>query len=422
VRVESPDYQPVTGTVQLVGGRTTDMTVTLAAILNGSILVTAHDKASGASIGAQVDAIAATGPGTATTTVNGVRQSNGQWLMAGLAPGRYNLAGTAAGYRPASMASVGPVPATGQFAVTLDFDRVPTAPGKPERCIAATAPGILGEIKTKKVRLCMVTAAAVFEARRFGGKRPARTAELSAPGTPFSVAQRKTSRPGFQIGGDGELLYDESRVPWRDMTRWPSPASALVHWLDDWRDWLAFVFADSAIAAAAPALYVDRRFKPPATELSVRETPPAYAVFGPMAVPVSIGVEEKSTRGPVDLREAALHGLPEEYYEKLRKYDIRTINDLVWLWEEVMVDITGDTPHLVDLTIDEAKDKVPEVNQARIYYQGMTETVNVKLIEAGFDTDRKIADAGVEALADAVGSKVLAARLQMQAKGFAGKM
>lgn len=416
----SADFQPVTRSVDLVGGRTVDVPVTLAAIQNGSILVATRNKATGAAIGTQVDAVVATGPQpTNNLTVAGVRQGSGQWLVSGLPGGRYALRGTAAGYRPATLAATPQVTGSARVDATLDFEPIPPAPARPERC--TTVP-LLPQLRTlKKLRLCMVTAGSVFAAGTFGGKRPARVGGSAAAGTKFSVEGRSKKRSGFEIGADGELLYDEDSVPWGAMVRVQPEPKELAQWLSAWRDWLGALFDEQAVAKTAPALFVDAQFKPPATEQSVRRTPPAYAVFGPMAVPVTIGVVDQSTRGPLDIREVDIKGLPKEVYEELVDHDIRTINDFVWIWEEIIEDITGDPEHVVDLTISETLEQVAVINEERSYYTGMDAETNRALVEAGFDTDTSIARAGITALTAAVGSEALAHRLQMQAKAIVAK-
>lgn len=415
--VESSAFQTVTQQVDLVGGRITELAIALQAVPGGAMLVTAADKSTGTMIGTVSDEIVAVGPGSSGASKAGTRQANGKWLVGGLVAGTYTVRGTISGYKPASQAGVA-VGASGQATVTIDFERSATAPVQPERCIAISS---LPKLKYRNLRLCMVTADAVFARGEFTGRKAIETARVTAPAVMFSVHPRTSKRTGFTIGGSGELLYEDHQPPWATMVRVQPEPAALTAWLVAWRDWLAVVFGTTSIGAAAPALFIDPKFKPPATEQSVRETPPAYAVFGVMALPVSIGVSELSTKGPVLIRDAGIKGIPEEDYEKLDLYDIRTINDIVWIWDMVVQDITGDPAHVVDLTIAEAKELVPDINDQRGYYAGMDAQTNAALKEKGFATDESIARAGIGELTDAVGNEAFAHRLQKQAKAIVGR-
>lgn len=418
--VASTDFQPVTRSVEPVGGRTIDVAVTLAPLQNGSLLVTTNNKATGANIGAQVDSVVATGPSPVNNlVVHGVRQGSGQWLVSGLLAGRYALSGTAAGFKAATLAATPQVPGSGRVEATLDFERLPTAPARPDNCVTVSALEPLK--KYKQLRLCMVTVETVFESRAFSGQKPARKGAAGGGGTLFSVERRNKPRRGLEIGGDGELLYDEDQPPWADMVRIQPQPAAVSTWLGAWRSWLAAVFGDDTIGKTAPALFVDRAFRPLASEDSVRKTAPAYAVFGTLAIPVRIGIVELSTRGPLELREVTIKGLPRPIYEELIDHDIRTVNDLVWSWEQVIEDITGDPEHVVELTIAETMEQVAKINEGRSYYTGMDAETNRALVEAGLDTDEAIAKSGITKLTQAVGSEALAHRLQMQAKAIVAR-
>lgn len=416
----STDFQAVTRSVEPVGGRTIDVAITLAPVQDGAILVTTNNKATGANIGTQVDSVVAVGPSPVNNLrVNGVRQGNGQWLVSGLLAGRYALSGTATGFKAAALAATPQVPGSGRVEATLDFEKLPTAPTRPDNCVTVNALEPLK--KYKALRLCMVTVETVFESKAFSGQKPARRGAAGGGGILFTVEGRSKPRRGLVIGGDGELLYEEARPPWSDMLRVQPEPAPLAAWLGAWRSWLAAVFDDGAIGKAAPALFVDRAFKPLASEDSVRKTAPAYAVFGTLGIPVRIGIVDQSTRAPVELDDVTIKGLPKSVYQELIDHDIRTINDLVWSWEEVIEDITGDPEHVVALTIAETMEQVAQINEGRSYYAGMDAETNRALMEAGFDSDESIARSGITKLAQTVGSEAMAHRMQMQAKAILAK-
>lgn len=415
--LQSSSYQAVTRTgLALVEGRTLDVAIALTSPQNGSITVTTVDKATGAPIGTQVDDVVATGPSPATATRHGTRQSSGKWLVGGLAAGSYALRGTAPGYQPAALAQQLSVTATGNLDATLDFARLPAAPTRPARCINVKALRQLEALK--KLRLCMILAGAVFERKHFAETRPTRTAKITSPQSKFSVEKRAKAREGYEIAEDGVLVYDADNVPWKAMTRAQPEPAELTKWLAAWRDWLAITFDDQAIGKSEPTLYVDAEFAPPDSFERVRKTPPAYAVFATMAIPVSIGVAEMSTKGPVDAREAGLRGIPEETYKELDDHDLRTINDWVWIWEEIMEDITGDPSHTVQLTIAEAQQTVAPINEGLRYYAGVDQEAQAKLQQVGLTSDSDIAGATIVALTEALGSASFAYRLQQQAKAI----
>lgn len=419
VTLQAPDFQPPAPmTAELVAGRITELTVALQPLPDGSILVAAYDQASKQSIGRQLQRVVATG---AVSRAGDYQPASDRWLIRNLPAGLYTLTGTADGYNPAVRSQVGPTLPNTVISTELLFSHVVNQLEQPPLCVALAS---IKAIKLASLRLCMVLPAITFDEAYYIAQQPTRLARSRVPAVRFGADHRgKTGQPaqaGLRvIPGDDVLVFDAE--PWRNMVVYDEGDKGVRAWLLAWRDWFAKVFQDAAIARADPQLYIDRAYKRPAANTLIRETPPAYAVFGRFGVPLMIRPADGVTRAPVAI-DKALAYVPRQVREGLLAVGLETIDDIAWGWQDLIVDATGDPPNDARLLINESQKQVVKINDERSYYEGLDKATNDKLVAAGLGDDRKLAGATVDKLKDVVGSEYLASRLITQAKAITGKL
>lgn len=418
VTLQAPDFQPPAPLMaDLVAGRITELTVALQPLPDGSILVAAYDQASKQSIGRQLQRVMAAG---AVNREGDYQPASDRWLIRNLPAGLYTLTGEAEGYNPSVRTQVGPTVPNTVISTELLFSQFVDPLDQPPLCVALAS---IKAIKLASLRLCLVLPAIAFDEGYYIAQQPTRLAKSRAPAVRFGADYRgKTGRPaqaGLRvIAGDDVLVFDAE--PWRNMAVYEEGDKGVRTWLLAWRDWFAKVFQDAAIAKADPQLFIDRAYKRPAANTQIRETPPAYAVFGRFGVPLMIRPADGVTRAPVAI-DKALSYVPRPVREGLQVIGFDTIDDIAWGWQDLIVDATGDSPNDARLLINESQKQVAKINDERSYYEGLDKPTNDKLVAAGLDDDRKLAAASVDKLKDLVGSEYLASRLITQAKAITGK-
>lgn len=418
VTLQAPDFQPPAPiTTDLVAGRITELTLALQPLPDGSILVAAYDQASKQSIARQLQRVVADG---AVSRVGDYQPATDRWLIRNLPAGRYTITGTADGYNPAVRAQVGPTVPNTVISTELLFSHIVDRLDQPPLCVALAS---IKALKLAGLRLCMVLPAIAFDEAYYIAQQPTRLARSRAPTVRFGADYRgKTGQPAQAslqvIKGDDVLMF--SAEPWRNMVLFDEGDKGQRAWLLAWRDWFAKVFHDAAIAKADPQVFIDRAYRRPAANTLIRETPPAYAVFGRFGVPLMIRPADGVTRAPVAITKALAY-VPRQVREGLLAIGFETIDDIAWAWQDLIVDATGDPPNDARLLINESQKQVVKINDERSYYEGLDKPTNDKLVAAGLIDDRKIAASTVDKLKDVVGSEYLASRLITQAKAITGK-
>ena len=418
VTLQAPDFQPPAPiTTDLVAGRITELTLALQPLPDGSILVAAYDQASKQSIARQLQRVVADG---AVSRVGDYQPATDRWLIRNLPAGRYTITGTADGYNPAVRAQVGPTVPNTVISTELLFSHIVDRLDQPPLCVALAG---VKALKLASLRLCMVLPAIAFDEAYYIAQQPTRLARSRAPTVRFGADYRgKTGQPAQAslqvIKGDDVLMF--SAEPWRNMVLFDEGDKGQRAWLLAWRDWFAKVFHDAAIERADPQLFIDRAYRRPAANTLIRETPPAYAVFGRFGVPLMIRPADGVTRAPVAITKALAY-VPRQVREGLLAIGFETIDDIAWAWQDLIVDATGDPPNDARLLINESQKQVVKINDERSYYEGLDKPTNDKLVAAGLIDDRKIAASTVDKLKDVVGSEYLASRLITQAKAITGK-
>ena len=408
----APDYLPVAAReVHVVGGRTTDLAVTLTPLPNGIIAVEAHDAKSDDPIApSSILAISATGGGI-TRVATG---RNGRWEIDDLPDGIYTLAGTATGYKAASTITVGPTAKGTTVEAILRFERAVSADPHPPKCIAVAR---LERPVISKARLCLMLMATEFDERLFRGELLKDEGGAIANDTYRIAARRKadSERGARYVIATGEIVYRDRKrfakmTPLRDLSK------DVRQWLMDWATWLAADLAVPSIAKAEPVIVVDARYIVPRDASQEPLLPPAYALFGPIAVPISIRVENDLTHLPVRLSSAVLPWVSIETFESLARAGITDVNDLAWSWRELVLDATGDPADPAPYLIADAATAAVAINAVRGYYPGLTPKVDELLKRSGFPTDLSLANANVSKLADPLHSRGAAVRLIAEAR------
>ena len=410
VSVSASGYVPSTsGEVSVVGGRTVDVSVSMNLLPHGSILVSGVDT-KGAKVA--MASVVATGGGHTRT---GAFVSTGTFRITDLPPAIYTVKGVAAGYKEATSALIGPVERGTEKTAVLTFEPSAVAPKtKPAQCV------MVAKVKSpalERVRLCMMLAATEFEEDYYYGET-LRAEKGAGSQTAFGVRQR--AETWLKAGSDryashtGQIVY--TKPPWDRMVRLDPDDLTVNNWLADWAVWLASELGDEAIAKSKPVVKLDPKYIVPKTTKEVPHTPPAYAVFGNFGVPLAIQPEHGITPVRVHIDEKILPGHPKGFYERLCEMTLCYIDDLAWLWDEMMMDITRDPPVLAREIIINAVKRVQEIIGERTYLSGVDKTLSDALKAAGFGTNVALANANLEKLTKIVGDRAAALRLILQAR------
>ncbi|CAN5916133.1 hypothetical protein BH11GEM2_BH11GEM2_15550 [soil metagenome] len=410
--IVAPDYLPVAAReVQVVGGRTTDLAVTLIPLPNGIIVVEAHDAKSDDTIAAsRILGISASGSGITRAAVS----RDGRWEIDDLPDGMYTVSGTARGYKTATTIAVGPTAKGTTVDAVLRFEPQVNANLRPSKCVSVDG---LEKPRIAKARICLILVATEFEDRFFRGKLQKDEGGAIANDT-YRVAARRNAageRGARYVTATGEIVFRD-RERFAKMTRLEELSKEVRRWLSEWSAWLAADLAVPAIAKEEPFIVVNPRYMVPRESAQVPLLPAAYAVFGPLAVPLSIRVENDLTRLPVRLSAAVLPWVSIGTFESLARADIVDLNDLAWSWRELVVDATGDPPDTAPYLIADGATAVASVNAVRGYYPGLTPRLDAALRKSGFPTDLSLANANVTRLAELLSSRGAAVRLIAEAR------
>jgi hypothetical protein len=134
VDVTLPGFlKPALVSVNSVGGRTSDIQVTLAPLPRGSISVNVTDaKSPPTNINDKVLGVTATDSDGVVTV--GVRGQNGQWVISNLLPDKYDVAVTATGFSAKTVQDIG-VLANQTASIAIPLTAVTPTKPKPDDCV-----------------------------------------------------------------------------------------------------------------------------------------------------------------------------------------------------------------------------------------------------------------------------------------------
>lgn len=413
VSASVPGFVPnASATVNVIGGRTVDVAVTLTPLPNGSILVTAVDIGN---INLSGVTIVATGGGqTRSSTAVG----EGLYRIADLPPAvTFSLEGTAAGYKKSTKGPIGPIAAGEEKTVILVFEEPGRTPKtQPSKCVYVAK---INRPALQKVRLCMVTAATEFEEAYYYGQAIKTTEKRGRSGAEYSVPQRAgtwTKGKDRYSSYTGQIVY--SVQPWSKMVTLDPESPDVNKWLAEWADWLAFEFEDERIKGSRPIVKLDPRYTIPTKGSEVPSKPPAYAVFGDFGVPLAIQPEHGLTPVPVPNGKEYFPWERKDWFDRLCQYALCWVDDIPWIWDEFMIDVTGDPRDLVRDIMGDAMEKVKKIIEDRSYLPGVDKDVNDRLKAGGYGDNVIIANGDVEVLKDMVGGRAAAKKLILEARSI----
>jgi hypothetical protein len=426
VQVQAAGFEPLEAALPLlVAGQVLDVpALTLSPLKGGTLEVQPIDADSGASLREDLLSLRAE-QGELTASAQWSR-SRDRWVFRELPPGRWRLIGEASGYRTASRDDLEPLEPGQVLDTPLLFDRAERGLVQPPLCVdqgpALGAAGVLR--KLNELRLCLVLPGTVFDAGYHSTRQPGIKARQQDPEVQFGLATRRkagrspSAKLGFEVAKSDGALVSKKGGPWTGFTMVePRSGSALREWLYAWRAWFAAAFDDPALLKTEPRLRISPDYERPqlkeGTARAFRESPPGWVDFGPFAVPVAIKPNDGRTRAPVALDDGAPF-LDKQSQRALKEAGLGTVDDLAWAWTDLLVDATGRMETDLWLAMQEAHEAVQRINDDRAWVDGMSRDDNQRLKDAGFDDDRKLAQATEAQITAIVGSAYKARRIKQQ--------
>jgi hypothetical protein len=426
LRVQAEGFEPLeTALPPLVAGQVTQAgPLALVPLRGGTIEVLALDEASNQSLGARVLSVRAQ-QGSQVLDARWDRARD-RWVFTDVPAGRWRLVGDAPGHRTTRDDDVGPVEPGQVLSATLLFERIETRLERPELCVAQSAAlGTAGALsRIRSARLCLVLAGTVFDAGYHAARQPTLKARRQDGELRFGLEARagsgrtQSAKLGFTVArSDGVLLSGNGSGPWSDFTPVALKDGALREWVYAWRAWFAVAFDDADLLKRTPQLRVAANYSRPSLAegqaRAFRETPPAWVDFGPFAVPVAIKFDDGRTRAPVAVETGAPF-LGKRAAQRLADAGLRDVDDLAWAWTDLLVDATGLMETDLWLAMQEAHQAVARINADRAWVDGLTPEENQRLVQAGYDTDAKLAKATERELEAVLGSAFKARSVRQQ--------
>lgn len=416
VRVAADEFvEPEPVDADIVGGRTTDVVIALQPLPNGRLIISVVD-ANGKAIGESVSAVSASSGGAAVNA----ELTSGDWLLAALPDGSYDVTVTAPHYLTGRLSGV--AIKRGQV-VHRTIPLTAARRDKPPLCIGVAnlrMPPLL------KGRICLVfTEKSLREQSIYRVEKQALQIEAVAEedtsekvvvrlrkeqrALEFADAETRRRRgvQSFFDVGFRDLMpelqrqIDPSRfidIPWLGMEQMEPLSDAVREWLAAWKAYLAEEQPTAKLGKASPVIYVDPHWKVPSRGSEIFRSPYAYAVFGEFYVPVSITPSTHIIPIPVPLDERQIVGLPDWHIRALQDNQIRFVDQLPTLWGEAVEDILGETPEVADSIILDAGARVLEINQTREYLRGVTADQRDAMKNSGIADDVALANADRDAL------------------------
>jgi hypothetical protein len=426
LRVQATGFEVLeTALPPLVGGQVLQVgPLALVPQAGGTIEVLALDEALNQSVGARVLSVRAQ-QGSLVREASWDRGRD-RWILRDLPAGRWRLVGDAPGYSTSADDDVGPVEPGGVLAATLLFVRIETTLERPDLCVAVgSALGTAGALnRVRAARLCLVLTGTVFDAGYHAARQPTVKAQRQGGTLRFGLDRRASSgrthagKRGFTVArSDGALLSGNGSGPWAEFTPVALKAGALRDWVYEWRAWFAVAFDDADLLKRSPQLRVAPDYNRPqmaeGRAAGFRETPPAWVDYGPFAVPVAIKHDDGRTRAPVALETGAPF-FGKQAVRQLAEAGLPEIDDLAWAWTDLLVDATGLMEKDLWLALQEAQQAVLRINAERSWIDGLTTEENQRLVQAGYDTDDKLAKATEAEIQRVLGSAFKARSVKQQ--------
>ena len=371
--------------VDVIGGKTIDVSIGIIKLPNGGILLTVTDE-SGASIANKVTSV------TAVSVQGGVTRtgvlSSGKWSIPDLPAGSYNVAVAAPEYRPSTLTGV-PVALGETVQRTVVMTRA--TGDRPPLCIGVTN---VKKPLLQKARLCIV----------LSGK--------ATPSTPTKrTLRQKASNAGRVFREDFELedgrledFVNPGGPPWAEMVQLEPVPADVAKWLAAWQQWFNKQYPGQGIGASRPAIFIDPRYVAPKGLRDVPDKPQAYAVFGKFGRPLTINISTNTTNRPLTTKKARIRGIGDDDWSQLDRYGIRYIDQVAGLWSEYLSNVTGQSLEYSRYLILDSISAVDDVNKTRTYYEGWDSEVAAVVQAMGLTDDVAVANADRAELSRRLGS------------------
>jgi len=401
VAIAVQDYKSVTPkTVHVVDGRTTDLSVTLEPLPNGSLLVTVVDEA-GQSIGNKVSSVSASSQ-QGSVSASGTRQTDNRWLISDLPPHSYTITVVASNYNTGAVSGI-TVPLGQQVQQTIALTRKTAV--RPALCV------IVKKIKKPLIaeaRICMILGCA--KSKTSTGKNDG---DLFTP-TPDDVSywgssgerEKKKGAPG------------SSEIPWKGMVQVEPLPTNVKQWLADWKEWFSKEYPHSDIESSKPMIFMNPEYVPPRSVSEVPTEPQGYAVFGKFGVPLSITPASRMTGLPVKLEKQKPSGTSDEVLGALKKCGIIYIDQIPGLWTDFLGRVIEKPPNYWRYFVMDYVKIIDKINKDQDYYDGMTPELKKAIEKKGWTDDVAMANASRDDLAamKEVGDAGFAIRLIEEAR------
>lgn len=367
-------------TAVVVDGRTTDLSVTIERLPYGSLLLTIVDE-DGQSIGSKVSSVSAVSQqGSVSTT--GKLTSNDRWLVSDLPPYDYTITVIAPNYRTTTVSGVR-VSLGQQVQKTIALVR--TTVKRPPLCILIEG---LKKPVLAKARICMIIGCV----KSTGSKDETNIFAFSEDDLGYGKASKKEEK--------AKEIFEADESTWKDMVQVESLPSDVQQWLADWKEFFANEYPSAGIGNSKPMIFMNPHYAPPRSTQEVPSKPQAYALFGKLAVPLSITPSKNLTKRPVKVGKAKVPGIGEDVLDMLKRCGIIYIDQLPGLWSDYLERVIDKSPdYCRHLIIDSIK-AIEKILKDLLYYDDMTPELDEGLKKMGWNDDVAIANASREKLAD----------------------
>jgi hypothetical protein len=402
VSVAVQDFNPVSlQSITIVGGQTSDCTLVLTPLPNGTLLVVLEDL-QGNAVSKNASSVTAKSEMNSTVVSGTFVPTLGKWFFKDLPQGTYALTVVAAKFQLKTITGV--AIQRGQNLEKLvvlvpDVEEV-----KPPTCILVD---VIKIPPLKRVRFCMVLGGTEFTDSFFD------TQYTKAFMVNKELMSSWINRRYYVSAKNGPKI---SKSPWLRMKQIDPLSDSLEKWLAEWQVVFNDDFPDLGIDKAVPAIFINPSYKPMTDLGTVPKTPQAYAVFGLFGVPLAITLGTNRTPRPVEILKALIKGVDKETIKLFEEIDIPTIDEIVGLWTDIVDDLLEQEPEDSRYLISDARKSVEKLNGELTYYDGVDEGVSQNLKVNGYDTDVKLANADPVALGEKLGDEGLAKRVIQQAR------
>ncbi len=414
--------------VEAVGGATTDRTVNLRRLPNGSILLTVRDSHTQQSIGNAVTGVVASSS-TGDRHDGAVVADTGQWMIPDLPSGTYDVTVTARDYATGKVTGIA-VALAQQATRDVALDPAPTI-NQPPGCIFIETTGIAA---IPPARFCMVVdqiylprpiiflgvqtasipplladmsgvVSVAPSAAALNVKKALATTDTSELGRAIEFESLTVSAT---VAGLGRPWWNQP-VPWSQMTKATQLPTEATAWLGQWQTWLNLQHPGFGIDRSVPTIYLTANYTIPRLILDYPLTPRAYAVFGNVGVPLTVTPRLWLPKRPIIISKERFPGLSDVVIGNLDRGGIRYVDQIAGGWAENIAEVAGESVDFGRYLMDDAVRAVGTANTGWGAYEGVNETVTKAFAALGINDDVALANTDPTALRAALDQQMAGA-------------